>query len=64
MAAWRDSREGGSGRASDSRGPQSARAGQGTGPGGNWLNGITPDPEANREGESPRLYRRARVTAS
>jgi len=53
----------GAGRTDDNRGPKPTRAWQPTAPGENWFNGITPQPSA-RQGESTRLYRRARVTAS
>jgi hypothetical protein len=63
VADWRNETEGGSGRTDDSRGPKPARAWQSTGPGEHLFNGLTPHPSA-RQGESTRLYRRARVTAS
>ncbi|MFE2047966.1 hypothetical protein ACFXAS_05625 [Streptomyces sp. NPDC059459] len=61
--AWRNQTEGGSARTDDSRGPKPTRAWQSTGPGEHLFNGLTPQP-APRQGESTRLYRRARVTAS
>ncbi|MEU0200903.1 MULTISPECIES: hypothetical protein [unclassified Streptomyces] len=61
--AWRNEVEGGVGRTDDSRGPKPARAWQPTSPGENRFNGLAPQPSA-RQGESTRLYRRARVTAS
>jgi hypothetical protein len=63
MGAWRNEQTGGSGRTDDNRDPKPNRAWQGTGPGENRFNGITPQPSA-REGEDVRLYRHARVTAS
>ncbi|MFE0845290.1 hypothetical protein [Streptomyces rochei] len=53
----------GSGRPDDNRHPSPTRAWQSTGPGEHLFNGITPQP-GPRQGESTRLYRRARVTAS
>lgn len=47
----------------DSRSPGPDRARQATGPGEQLVNGLTPQPSP-RQGESIRLYRRARVTAS
>jgi hypothetical protein len=61
--AWHNETEGGAARTDDSRGPKPARAWQPTAPGENRFNGLTPQPSA-RQGESTRLYRRARVTAS
>ncbi|CUW31759.1 hypothetical protein TUE45_06508 [Streptomyces reticuli] len=63
MAAWRNEAEGGSGRTDDSRGPRPARSWQPTSPGENRFTGLAPD-TSPRQGESVRLYRRARVTAS
>jgi hypothetical protein len=63
VAQWSNEVEGGSGRTNDNRGPKPARAWQSTGPGGSNFNGITPQP-STRQGESTRMYRRARVTAS
>ncbi|MFF9240083.1 hypothetical protein ACF1AL_14790 [Streptomyces sp. NPDC014801] len=61
--AWRNETEGGAGRTDDSRGPTPTRSWQPVSPGENRVNGITPQP-GPRQGESTRLYRRARVTAS
>lgn len=61
MASWVNRWKGA--RTDDNRGPQPARAWQGNGPGDNRFNGLTPDPSP-RQGESDRLYRRRRVTAS
>lgn len=47
----------------DSRAPGPDRARQATGPGEHLVNGLAPQPSP-RQGESIRLYRRARVTAS
>lgn len=63
MSDWRNETEGGSGRADASRGPRPGRAWQSTGPGEHHFNGLAPQPSA-RQGESSRLHRRARVTAS
>jgi hypothetical protein len=60
---WRNGTEGGSGRTDDNRGPKPVRAWQPVAPGENRFNGLTPQP-SGRQGESTRLYRRARVTAS
>ncbi|MEV5347174.1 hypothetical protein [Streptomyces achromogenes] len=65
MAEWRNEVEDGAGRTDDSRGPRPARSWQPTSPGENHSNGngLAPD-TSPRQGESSRLYRRARVTAS
>lgn len=63
MAGWRNEVEGGVGRTDDSRGPRPARSWQPTSPGENHFNGLAPD-TSPRQGESTRLYRRARVRAS
>lgn len=63
MAVWRNEQVGGAARTDDNRGPNPARAWQGAGPGENRFNGLTPAPSP-RQGESVRLHRRARVTAS
>lgn len=55
--------ESGVGRADDSRGPGPARSWQPTGPGEQHISGLAPD-TSPRQGESTRLYRRARVIAS
>jgi len=62
-STWRNEQQGGAARTDDSRGPQAARPFQSTGPGESNFNGLTPDPSP-RQGESTRLYRRTRVTAS
>lgn len=61
--SWRNEIEGGAARTDDMRGPKPARAWQGTAPGENRFNGLTPTPSP-RQGEDVRLYRRLRVTAS
>lgn len=63
MGAWFNRSEGGQGRTDDNRGPKPSRAWQAVAPGEQQWTGITPEP-GPRQGETPRLYRRARVTAS
>ncbi len=63
MGEWRNEIEGGRARTDDNRGPKPARAWQAAGPGEQHWTGITPEP-GPRQGETARLYRRARVTAS
>lgn len=60
--SWRNEQQGGAARTDDSRGPARVRGDQPTGPGEHTFNGLTPDPSP-RQGESIRMYRRARVTA-